>query len=62
MGACSFFIEGQHVAALAACLNGSDYMACRIANCTKVVVAQAGHGVNVEQPVNAALRDFLQRL
>ena len=45
-------------------LNGSDYMAARIPNCTKVVVPQAGHGVNVEQPaiVNVVLKEFLQRL
>jgi pimeloyl-ACP methyl ester carboxylesterase len=45
-------------------LNGSNYMAARIPNCTKVVVPQAGHGANVEQPqiVNAALHEFLQRL
>lgn len=45
-------------------LNGSDYMAARIPNCTKRVVPQAGHGVNVEQPaiVNAALAEFLQSL
>lgn len=45
-------------------LNGSDYMASHIPNCKKVVVPQAGHGVNVEQPaiVNAALKDFLQGL
>jgi pimeloyl-ACP methyl ester carboxylesterase len=45
-------------------LNGSNYMAARIPNCTKVVVPQAGHGVNVEQVaiVNAALQEFLQGL
>lgn len=45
-------------------LSGSDYMAARIPNCTKVVVPQAGHGANVEQPaiVNAALNEFLQDL
>jgi pimeloyl-ACP methyl ester carboxylesterase len=42
-------------------LNGSHYMAGKIPHVTKVVVAQAGHGVNVDQPavVNRILRHFL---
>jgi pimeloyl-ACP methyl ester carboxylesterase len=42
-------------------LDGSDYMASRIPNAVNVRVADAGHGVNVDQPevVNKALADFL---
>lgn len=45
-------------------VNGAHYMASRIANATEVVVKNAGHGANVEQPdvVNDALRQFLARL
>jgi pimeloyl-ACP methyl ester carboxylesterase len=45
-------------------LNGSNYMASRIPHATKVVIPQAGHGANVDQPeiVNEALRRFLDRL
>jgi pimeloyl-ACP methyl ester carboxylesterase len=45
-------------------LNGSDYMASRIPGATKVVVPQAGHGANVEQPavVNRAMQHFLAQL
>lgn len=42
-------------------LNGSNYMASRIPHVTKVVIPDAGHGANVEQPdmVNGLLRHFL---
>jgi pimeloyl-ACP methyl ester carboxylesterase len=45
-------------------LVGSDYMAKRIPGAVNVVVADAGHGVNVDQPeaVNKALGDFLATL
>ncbi len=45
-------------------LNGSHYMASRIANATEVVVPDAGHGANIDQPeiVNQAFRDFLAQL
>ncbi len=45
-------------------LVGSDYMAKRIPNAVHVLVADAGHGVNVDQPaaVNAALGEFLAKL
>jgi pimeloyl-ACP methyl ester carboxylesterase len=45
-------------------LDGSDYMANRIPNAVNVRVADAGHGVNVDQPevVNQALADFLAGL
>ena len=45
-------------------LVGSDYMAKRIPGAVNVVVADAGHGVNVDQPeaVNQALGDFLAAL
>ena len=45
-------------------LEGSRYMAAKIPGATHVVVPQAGHGVNVDQPavVDAALRQFLARL
>jgi pimeloyl-ACP methyl ester carboxylesterase len=45
-------------------LNGSDYMASRIPQATKVVIPQAGHGANVDQPemVNQTLRSFLGQL
>jgi pimeloyl-ACP methyl ester carboxylesterase len=42
-------------------LEGSHYMAQRIPQATKVVVPNAGHGANVEQPavVNASIKAFL---
>ena len=42
-------------------LNGSNYMASRIPDAIDVVVPDAGHGVNVDQPeaVNDALGQFL---
>ena len=42
-------------------LNGSSYMASHIPQARHVIVPQAGHGANVDQPdmVNNALRDFL---
>ncbi len=45
-------------------LNGSHYMASRIANATEVVVPDAGHGANIDQPeiVNKAFREFLAQL
>lgn len=45
-------------------VDGSHYMASRIPRVIEVVVPNAGHGVNVEQPeiVNAAMRQFLERL
>ncbi|MBT5192336.1 MAG: alpha/beta hydrolase [Rhodospirillaceae bacterium] len=45
-------------------LDGSDYMASRIPNAVNVRVADAGHGVNVDQPgvVNEALGKFLGSL
>ena len=44
--------------------DGSHYMAARIPQATEVVVSNAGHGANVEQPevVNASIRQFLARL
>ena len=45
-------------------LNGSAYMAERIAGAVNVVVPGAGHGVNIDQPeaVNEAFAHFLSRL
>jgi len=45
-------------------LDGSDYMASRIPGAANVRVADAGHGVNVDQPdvVNGALGEFLAGL
>jgi pimeloyl-ACP methyl ester carboxylesterase len=45
-------------------VDGSHYMAARIPHATEVVVTNAGHGANVEQPevVNEAIRRFLARL
>ena len=45
-------------------LTGIDYMAERIPNATKVIIANAGHGANVEQPevFNKAMQEFLQSL
>ena len=44
-------------------LNGSHYMASKIPHVTKVIVPQASHGVNVDQPqrVNGLLRHFLRQ-
>ncbi|MEM8768168.1 MAG: alpha/beta fold hydrolase [Pseudomonadota bacterium] len=44
-------------------LAATDYMAAKIAGAEKVVVAEAGHAVNLDQPqiFNAALIDFLDR-
>jgi len=43
-------------------LDGSNYMAKRIPGAVNVVVPDASHGVNIDQPeaVNAALGDFLK--
>ncbi|MDE0941235.1 MAG: alpha/beta hydrolase, partial [Alphaproteobacteria bacterium] len=45
-------------------LDGSHYMASRIPGAENVLVADAGHGVNVDQPdaVNKALGAFLDGL
>jgi microsomal epoxide hydrolase len=45
-------------------LQGSDYMAARIPNAVNVLVANATHGVNIDQPeaVNKALGEFLEGL
>lgn len=45
-------------------LQGSDYMANRIPGADHVVVPDAGHGVNVDQPeiVNKAYGDFLAKV
>ncbi len=45
-------------------LQGAEYMASRIPGAEHVVVADAGHGVNVDQPerVNAAFEAFLGKL
>jgi pimeloyl-ACP methyl ester carboxylesterase len=45
-------------------LDGSRYMAAKIPGARLVVVPDAGHGVNVDQPaaVNSALREFLAGL
>jgi pimeloyl-ACP methyl ester carboxylesterase len=45
-------------------LDGSHYMAGRIPRATQVVVPQAGHGANIEQPaiVNASICTFLEQL
>lgn len=45
-------------------VTGAHYMATRIPQATEVVVQNAGHGANVEQPavVNEAIRQFLERL
>lgn len=44
-------------------LQGSDYMASRIPGADHVVVPDAGHGVNVDQPeiVNKAFEDFFAK-
>ena len=45
-------------------VNGSHYMASRIPHATEVVVQNAAHGANVDQPavVNQALQQFLAQL
>ena len=45
-------------------LQGSDYMASRIPSADYVVVPDAAHGVNLDQPVivNKAFGDFLDKL
>ncbi len=45
-------------------LQGSDYMAAQIPNAVNVLVPNATHGVNIDQPaaVNKALGDFLEGL
>ena len=45
-------------------LAGTDYMASRIPNATKVALAGAGHAANIDQPdaFNAAVVDFLATL
>jgi len=45
-------------------VNGSHYMASRIPHATEVVVKNAAHGANVDQPevVNEAIRQFLAHL
>jgi pimeloyl-ACP methyl ester carboxylesterase len=45
-------------------LAATDYMAAKIPNASKLVIPDAGHGSNVEQPsaFNRALREFLSNL
>jgi pimeloyl-ACP methyl ester carboxylesterase len=45
-------------------LAASDYMAAKIPGAKKVVIPDAGHAANIDQPTafNAALRDFLDAL
>ncbi len=45
-------------------LNGIHYMAGRIPNAAKFIIADAGHGANVEQPAvfNEAMQRFLAQL
>lgn len=45
-------------------LAGTDYMANKIPEATRVVLADAGHSSNIDQPeaFNAAVREFLGRL
>jgi pimeloyl-ACP methyl ester carboxylesterase len=45
-------------------LNAADYMAARIPNATKVVIQNAGHAVNIDQPTlfNQAVRQVLEKL
>lgn len=45
-------------------LNAADYMAAKIPGAEKVVIADAGHVSNIDQPAafNAAMSDFLSRL
>jgi pimeloyl-ACP methyl ester carboxylesterase len=45
-------------------LNAADYMAKKIPGAKKVIIPDAGHAVNLDQPAafNAAILDFLNRL
>lgn len=45
-------------------LNGSDYMANKIANARKVVITDAGHASNIDQPAafNEAVLAFLDEV
>jgi pimeloyl-ACP methyl ester carboxylesterase len=45
-------------------LNASDYMAAKIPGARKVVIADAGHAANIDQPeaFNSAVMDFLENL
>ena len=45
-------------------LNAADYMAKKIPGAEKVIIPDAGHAVNLDQPAafNAAILDFLDRL
>jgi pimeloyl-ACP methyl ester carboxylesterase len=45
-------------------LGATDYMAGKIPGATKVVIADAGHASNIDQPraFNAAVTDFLDSL
>jgi pimeloyl-ACP methyl ester carboxylesterase len=45
-------------------LNAADYMAKKIPGAKKIIVPDAGHAVNLDQPAafNAAVLDFLDRL
>jgi len=45
-------------------LNGTDYMAAKIPNSKKVVIENAGHASNIDQPAafNAAVKGFLDGL
>jgi pimeloyl-ACP methyl ester carboxylesterase len=42
----------------------TDYMAVKVANAQKVVIADAGHAANIDQPdaFNAAVLEFLHAL
>ena len=57
----TLIIVGEHDAAF---LQATDYMHKHIRNSKKVVVANAGHGVNVDQPevFNSTVFDFLERI
>ena len=43
-------------------LAATDYMANKIPQATKLIIADAGHAVNIDQPdaFNAGIREFLQ--
>ncbi len=45
-------------------LNAADYMAKKIPGAEKVIIPDAGHAVNLDQPAafNAAVLEFLDRL
>ena len=45
-------------------LGGTDYMAAKIPNSTKVIIEDAGHASNIDQPAafNAAVKEFLGSL